>query len=658
MTEAELFALLNASGDTDILEHFPRKYQDLRETPEQNEYQDQQEVVIFGRIGKLSFVRSPMSVIRLEIKTSTASYNCAIFNQPFYARLLHSGKKILVIANYKVRTKSFIVKTILNEDSPYLRSRIRPIYALPKHVSQQFFSSCVDRILTQRSLYVHEILPASLRDKYRLESRLEAFKDVHQPENFEALKRGIRVFKYEEALKYCLYTSIIKERRSAIKKVVGEELDEKQLKAFIAHLPYSLTSDQRRSVEEITADLASDKIMYRLLQGDVGTGKTLVAMLALFANSLRGGQGALLAPTMILAEQHFASAKKLLANTNLKIALLTTRAKVKEKRAIIQGLLEGSIDIIIGTHSILSEKLTYKNLSLAIIDEQQNFGVEQRNSLINKGLTTDLLMMTATPIPRTLTKVINADMDVSTLVEFPNQQRAVTSRVVQSVDPIISRAIKRALSLHRQIFVVAPKIVETESGSKVAVETVYAQMARDYGEENVQILHGKIKEDERTAIYADFVSGKKLILVATSIVEVGLDIQRACLMIIYSANTFGLSSLHQLRGRIGRSGENALALLVYDGEDEDAISSLKFLAEHDDGFKIAEYDLAHRGSGTLSGTKQSGDSDLQVANFVSDRKIFELALSDAKTIMSNLSDQSFYQYYAQIYKSLDDYNFD
>lgn len=658
MNEAEIFALLKASSDSDVLEHFPKRYQDLHETPPQSAYQPDQEIVASGTVGKITSIRAPLSIIRFELHSASGVYNCAIFNQPFYSRTLKTGRWVLVVASYKVRTKSFIVKSLLNAESPYLKTRLRPIYSLPKHLSQSSFSSCVERILDQRSLYIHEVLPASLRRKYRLESRYQAFRDVHQPQDYPSLNRGLRVFKYEEALKYCLYTAIVRQRRSTVKKIIGEPLPLDRFKDFVAALPYRLTGDQQRAVEEIVGDMTGPSVMYRLLQGDVGTGKTLVALLALYANFLRGVQGALLAPTLILAEQHYASASRLFKDLPVSVALLTTKTKANERRRIFAGLADGSIDIAIGTHALLTEQLEFHRLGLAIIDEQQNFGVEQRNRLIEKGLTTDLLMMTATPIPRTLSKVVNADLDVSTLAEFPSKRRSVTSKVVQSVDPIIGRAIERALQLERQVFVVAPKIVETETGSKVAVETVFAQMAREYGEERVALLHGRMKEDERTAIYDDFVSGRKLILVATSIVEVGLDIQRACLMIIYSANTFGLSSLHQLRGRIGRSGENAMALLVYDGDEAEARAALDFLAAHDDGFLIAEYDLKKRGSGSLTGTNQSGDSVLQAANFVDDQRVFEAALQDAAYIVEHLDDQELFLYYSQVAKSLDEYHFD
>lgn len=653
MNEYELYQALGLDSDVGLLEHFPRRYQSLIPTKDTKNLVPDQEVIIFGEIKSLSFIQKPLSIIRFYLENENGSFNMAIYGQRFYQGLLHKGKKILAISKYKAKTRSFIVKSILNEDSPYLHSGIKPIYSLPKNVQQSYFNFTISRILSTRSQYIFDVVPPIFIDKYKLEHRANALKYIHQPQSKEELDRGLRTLKYEEALRYCTETLIIKERRAKIKKLTTKKIPFKDVTTFIKDLPYQLTNDQLSSIKEIVADLNSDHVMYRLLQGDVGTGKTLVALLALYANYLRGDQGALLAPTQILASQHYNSALKLFKECGMKIVLLTNKAKIREKREILQGLDDGSIDIIIGTHAILSEKLRYKRLALAIIDEQQNFGVKQRNDLINKGLNTDLLMMTATPIPRTLTKVMNSDMDVSTLHTFPNSKRNVRTIVCQSTDTYIDRAIRRALEIKRQVFVVAPKIIDTDSGQKEAVQTIYSRMVREYGDHNVALLHGRMKEEVKNEVYQRFLSGECLILVATSIIEVGLDVQKACLMIIYSANTFGLSSLHQLRGRIGRSGDNALAILVYDGDDEEAANGLKYLARNDDGFSISSYDLQHRGSGSLTGNNQSGDSELKVANFIEDEKIFQTALSDASRIINNLQDSAFNLYYLDLIKRLD-----
>lgn len=658
MKQEDILLKLNALYDTDVLEHFPKEYLYLYNTPIDKIEEEGKDIIVFGSISDIKSIRTPLSIIRFKINYMNKVLSCAIFNQPFYINVLKKFNKYCLVCRYKKKTKSYIVRYVIKEDSPYLRTKIKPIYTLPKGVSQPDFINLIEGILIQKSQYITNKLPKKICDKYKFEDRYLAFKDVHFPLNEDALKRGLRVFKYEEALQYSLATSVIKKYRNLIKKQVTTLIDINEVDTFINKLTFKLTGDQLNAIHEIVFDMNKTQIMNRLLQGDVGTGKTLVALCALYANYLRHGQGALLAPTKILAQQHYENACKLFKDTPIKIKFLAGNLKTKEKDKINKLLESGEIDIIIGTHTLMSQNIKYKNLTLSIIDEQQNFGVEQRNALINKGMNADLLMMTATPIPRTLSKIINNDMDVSSLNEFPAKKRNVKTMVVQSVDKIINKAILRALEIKRQVFIVAPKIIETGTGKKISVETIFAQMATEYGEDNVALLHGKMKEEERNKIYDEFKSGEKLILVATSIIEVGIDIPHACLMVIYSASTFGLSSLHQLRGRIGRDGESALALLVYDDDDQENYERLKYLADNEDGYNIAKYDLIHRGPGSLTGSNQSGDSDLKVANFANDQVIFEYAIKDSVEILENLDDVDYRIYYSNVLKNLSDYKLD
>lgn len=658
MKQEDILLKLNALYDTDVLEHFPKEYLYLYNTPIDKIEEEGKDIIVFGSISDIKSIRTPLSIIRFKINYMNKVLSCAIFNQPFYINVLKKFNKYCLVCRYKKKTKSYIVRYVIKEDSPYLRTKIKPIYTLPKGVSQPNFINLIEGILIQKSQYITNKLPKKICDKYKFEDRYLAFKDVHFPLNEDALKRGLRVFKYEEALQYSLATSVIKKYRNLIKKQVTTLIDINEVDTFINKLTFKLTGDQLNAIHEIVFDMNKTQIMNRLLQGDVGTGKTLVALCALYANYLRHGQGALLAPTKILAQQHYENAYKLFKDTPIKIKFLAGNLKTKEKDKINKLLESGEIDIIIGTHTLMSQNIKYKNLTLSIIDEQQNFGVEQRNALINKGMNADLLMMTATPIPRTLSKIINNDMDVSSLNEFPSKKRNVKTMVVQSVDKIINKAILRALEIKRQVFIVAPKIIETGTGKKISVETIFAQMATEYGEDNVALLHGKMKEEERNKIYDEFKSGEKLILVATSIIEVGIDIPHACLMVIYSASTFGLSSLHQLRGRIGRDGESALALLVYDDDDQENYERLKYLADNEDGYNIAKYDLIHRGSGSLTGSNQSGDSDLKVANFANDQVIFKYAIKDSVEILENLDDVDYRIYYSNVLKNLSDYKLD
>ena len=392
-----------------------------------------------------------------------------------------------------------------------------------------------------------------------------------------------------------------------------------------------MTKDQLVAIHDIVLDMEKEKVMYRLLQGDVSTGKTIVALTVLYANYLREKQGAFIAPTYELARQHYNNAKKIFKN-ELNIAFLSGSSKDKDK--ILADLKDGTIDILISTHAIMSNNVKFKDLGLVIIDEQQLFGVKQREELLEKGKNTDLLMMSATPIPRTLSMIINADLDISTLSEFPTGTRDVSTKLIRSNDPLLYKAIDKALEAERQIFIVAPKI-ESTSSKCLSAKEVYNEIVKRYGENNCQLLHGRIKKEEQNEIFERFASGEKKILVSTTVIEVGIDVSRAALLIVYNANYFGLSSLHQLRGRIGRSGEYSLALLIYDGEDKDTLDKLTFLCQTNDGLKISEFDLKQRGTGSYSGTEQSGDSELKVCNFVNDLTMFQIAKKDALSILQN-----------------------
>lgn len=422
MKQEDILLKLNALYDTDVLEHFPKEYLYLYNTPIDKIEEEGKDIIVFGSISDIKSIRTPLSIIRFKINYLNKVLSCAIFNQPFYINVLKKFNKYCLVCRYKKKTKSYIVRYVIKEDSPYLRTKIKPIYTLPKGVSQPDFINLIEGILIQKSQYITNKLPKKICDKYKFEDRYLAFKDVHFPLNEDALKRGLRVFKYEEALQYSLATSVIKKYRNLIKKQVTTLIDINEVDTFINKLTFKLTGDQLNAIHEIVFDMNKTQIMNRLLQGDVGTGKTLVALCALYANYLRHGQGALLAPTKILAQQHYENACKLFKDTPIKIKFLAGNLKTKEKDKINKLLESGEIDIIIGTHTLMSQNIKYKNLTLSIIDEQQNFGVEQRNALINKGMNADLLMMTATPIPRTLSKIINNDMDVSSLNEFPSKK--------------------------------------------------------------------------------------------------------------------------------------------------------------------------------------------------------------------------------------------
>ncbi len=635
MNRQEFLKAFNTDSLVDILKNFPTRYEDLNPTPFTLEPLDSQRYIYKGKPFNVKEARNA-NIIRFDLKTSNQVASCMVFNQSYYIQKLRSGEDVLCVLYYSESRHVYVVNAIYSLDSFYVCSGIKPVYSLPKSVSTSYFTSFLKKELaspTSNRFDITSPLPSKYIKKYKLADEYTALRHVHFPMDKNELEKGLRVFKYEEALSYCTDALLIRKQADETKKQAFR-IDHQMLRDFIHTLSYPLTDDQKYAVKDILSDMESERVMFRMLQGDVGTGKTIVSFIACYINTLRGRQSAFLAPTYELAKQHYENAKKVFASYQIKIAFLSGSSTIKEKREILNGLVSGDIDILISTHAALSEKVSFFSLGLVIIDEQQLFGVEQREELLKKGDGADMLMMSATPIPRTLSQIINADMEVSQLLSFPSGRRNVTTKVIRSTDPALFKSVNRALEINRQVFVVAPKI---EEGNRKAasVNEIYQEYVSRFGSDNCQLLHGRMKKEDRDIIYQNFLSGKKPILISTTVIEVGIDVSRACLLIVYDANYFGLSTLHQLRGRIGRSGEGALSLLIYDGSDKKSKEKLEFLALHSDGLKVAEFDLKQRGSGSYGGENQSGRSELRVCNFVEDQKMFAIAKEDAKEIIQN-----------------------
>jgi ATP-dependent DNA helicase RecG len=486
---------------------------------------------------------------------------------------------------------------------------------------------------------VADVVPPDLMAKYKLIHRYEAFRLVHFPTSKDDIHQGLRVLKYEEALLFSLRNQIVRGANKSLVKDRRRVIDKDKFAAFLKTLPYALTDDQKKVVEECLADMDSPHVMYRLLQGDVGTGKTLVAALLAYANHLRSEQTALLAPTDALARQHYETLKKLFEGTNLSVGLLVGSLTPEEHREVLEDLEDGTLDMVVGTHALFSKGVTYAYLGLAIIDEQHKFGVNQRALLLDKGEHTDLLLMSATPIPRTLSMTIYGDLDVSTLTEFPSGKRNVTTLELAANDEKIQALISSSIASNHRVYVVVPQIEGNEDDAKTSVLKVYEQYQKRYPGK-VTMMHGQLDEESKEVANAAFRSGLCPILVATSLIEVGLDVKPANLMVIYSPTHFALSSLHQLRGRIGRDGSPATCVLATSGDEDN--EKLKVLLETDDGFKIAEEDLKLRGPGELAGTRQSGLPDFAYANIINDFKIFECARDDATLMLAHPDDRAYY----------------
>lgn len=650
MNKFELLEKLQVSSDIEILEKLPSRYIDLSPLSDDIFLGDGRMIRGCYQIYEVKTNRAH-GIIRFGAKNSVNGicHSFIIYNQMFYLNRIATGKTLFIVGRYSVRFKSIVVSAVYELSSWFVQSEIKPFYRLPGGIGQSYFMNVIDNILHSSLMrYIGNNVPDEFIKKYRLIPRGQAFKIVHQPDGKKQLQEGLRTFKYEEALAYCMKMEVNKRLRSIYKKGAHLSIDRNKMNALVKKLPFSLTKDQIQCTKEIMDDMDSSNVMFRILQGDVGTGKTAVALLSLFANTIRGGQGVLFAPTTSLAIQHYKNALSFYSGFNVKVGLLISNMKQSQKKKLLEELACGDIDVLISTQAGIEKGVTFKKLTLSIIDEQQQFGVDQRMTMMKKGDFVDTLMMSATPIPRTMSRIVFGDLDISELKEFPKGiTRHVDTKVVNSQSQLISKAINRALEIKRQVFVVVPRIDgdEEDESNKLSAKEVYDDYVKEYGEDKVQLLHGRMKKDDQNEVLNKFRNNEKPILISTSIIEVGVDVQEACLMIIYSANYFGLSALHQLRGRVGRNGKNGLTLLVYDGDDDQAIDKLNYLATHTDGFDISQYDLKSRGAGDWAGTDQSGHDGLSVINFDKDRKIFECAMEDAKEILDNANSNEGFNLY-------------
>lgn len=650
MNKFELLEKLQVSSDIEILEKLPSRYIDLSPLSDDIFLGDGRMIRGCYQIYEVKTNRAH-GIIRFGAKNSVNGicHSFIIYNQMFYLNRIATGKTLFIVGRYSVRFKSIVVSAVYELSSWFVQSEIKPFYRLPGGIGQSYFMNVIDNILHSSLMrYIGNNVPDEFVKKYRLIPRGQAFKIVHQPDGKKQLQEGLRTFKYEEALAYCMKMEVNKRLRSIYKKGAHLSIDRNKMNALVKKLPFSLTKDQIQCTKEIMDDMDSSNVMFRILQGDVGTGKTAVALLSLFANTIRGGQGVLFAPTTSLAIQHYKNALSFYSGFNVKVGLLISNMKQSQKKKLLEELACGDIDVLISTQAGIEKGVTFKKLTLSIIDEQQQFGVDQRMTMMKKGDYVDTLMMSATPIPRTMSRIVFGDLDISELKEFPKGiTRHVNTKVVNSQSQLISKAINRALEIKRQVFVVVPRIDgdEEDESNKLSAKEVYDDYVKEYGEDKVQLLHGRMKKDDQNEVLNKFRNNEKPILISTSIIEVGVDVQEACLMIIYSANYFGLSALHQLRGRVGRNGKNGLTLLVYDGDDDQAIDKLNYLATHRDGFDISQYDLKSRGAGDWAGTDQSGHDGLSVINFDKDRKIFECAMEDAKEILDNANSNEGFNLY-------------
>lgn len=648
-----LLGSINIFSYYDVLNHLPRKYESFILTKE-NGLKDKERIVFYGKI--ISSLEKKetkrINIISFNFETvNKNTFKVIAFNRDYLTHVLRKDEYYTLVGTFD--KKNFEINLInIYKGNLSIDKSLKPIYSLPSSLEQRTFISLVDKSFKELDEKIYDDIPYFYINKYRLGNKKDALNKVHKPKTLNDVKSGLRYLKYEEALKFSLMNQIIREENKSFDKIKKEPIDLSLATPFLETLPYQITEDQKKACEEIINDMNSSYLMYRMLQGDVGTGKTLVALICLYVNRLRGDQGALMAPTDALAKQHYLTAKEIFKNTKLNIALLTGSSSKEEKNHILSDLEDGTLDIIIGTHSLFSKGVKYSSLGLAIIDEQHRFGVNQRSQLMGKGEHTDILMLSATPIPRSLALTLYGDLDVSTLEVFPSKKRDVLTKIVDSKSDYIFKAIDRALELNKSVYIIAPKI-EFNDNNKYSVEKLFEEYKTKY-QDKISFLHGKLNKEEKEKALNDFYNGNHPILISTQVVEVGIDQKNAILMVIYDASNFGLAALHQLRGRIGRDGSRSLCLLVFDEEDIEKRNRLETIVNLNDGFKISEIDLKLRGPGELTGLRQSGLPEFHFLNLSEDINIFITARNDAKSILEHKEDKAFKWFYSKIKTSSED----
>jgi ATP-dependent DNA helicase RecG len=610
----------------DLVQFYPFRYNIIKRS-EIDSLEDGDKIIMDGTIETIPSLfrfNRKMDKMNFKLNTGTHLLNVSIFNRGFLKSKLEIGTSITVIGKYLKKHNEIVASEL--RFGKIFKTRIEPIYHTTYGISNNQIAMYIKEALNN-NIQVKDYIPEAIIEKYHFQSKLHDLKVMHNPNSIESLKEALYHLKYEELFLFMLKMNYLKNNK---KNKIGlkRNVDYKDVESFISELSFKLTTDQEKAVKEIFKDLNDERRMNRLLQGDVGSGKTIVAIISMYINCLSGYQSALMAPTEILANQHYQNITNLFKNHNIKIALLTGKLKAKEKKEIYKNLEEGNIDIIIGTHALISENVKYKNLGLVITDEQHRFGVNQRGNLKNKGITPDILYMSATPIPRTYALTLYGDMDISSIKTLPNgKKEIITTLKKESEMKDVLKSIYNELKEGHQAYVIAPLIEESDKSDLTNVFELEKNMEKAFGKlYKIGVLHGKMENSEKEEVMELFKNNEIQILISTTVVEVGVDVANATMMVIFDAYRFGLSALHQLRGRVGRNNLQSYCILISNRETE----RLNILTKTNDGFKISEEDFLLRGSGDLFGFKQSGDMVFRIANLKNDFKILLKAKEDSE----------------------------
>ncbi len=637
----EIFGRLGIHTIHDMLYYFPRDYRDCTKIQKISEAEIGSEITIQGKVSGINSRRSRnrMHILEVFVDDETDTIAATWFNQPFLASKFHVGDNVFLhgkVGAYKyLQLLSPEYEIVPGDEAAIKEGSIIPIYPLTEHISQTYFRKIMKDAVHHFANQIEETLPEEIIKKNCLVSINTAVKDIQFPKTFECLKNAKSRLVYDELFTLEMAMAL---RKRCIKDEMGISFKAgPNVDTHIRKLiPFTLTDAQERVINEIKEDMRSNKPMNRLLQGDVGSGKTAVAIYAILVAIANGYQSAFMAPTELLAEQHFQTIQKYLCHSHVRIQLLTGDTSSKRKKDTLRQITDGQVDLVVGTHALIEESVQFKRLGLVVIDEQHKFGVIQRLKLKEKGLSPDVLIMTATPIPRTLSLTLFGDLDISILDEMPPGRSPIkTLWIPNGKENEAYEFIKSEMAHGRQAFIVYPLVEESKVIDLKAAVTEAKRLQKDiFPTLRIGLLHGQMKSAEKDKVMLDFKEKRYDILVSTVIIEVGIDVPNATVMVVEHAERFGLSQLHQLRGRIGRGSEQSYCLLFGNPKTYESSERLKIMTKTNDGFKIAEMDFRLRGPGEFFGTRQHGLPELRISDLVRDFPVLKQARKDAFEIVS------------------------
>ena len=616
----------------DLIYYFPRAYDDRTNIKKIGELKFNEYVVLKATVMSAInlTVRNGKKIVKAMVTDGTGIMEILWFGMPYIKKSLKIGEEYLFIGQTKKSTVFQLINPeykLFSGQQKVSENEILPIYSSNKNITQNSLRKLVEKFLVNFLNYFEENIPKKLIKEYKIMERKSAIKNIHYPVSMKEIEEAKRRFAIEELL--ILELGILKNRfiiENSNSKNYEIEGKKEKVREFLSQLTFNLTNAQKKVIKEIYDEISNGKIVNRLIQGDVGSGKTVVAMVMLIYMAENGYQGALMAPTEILANQHYLGIKERLEKIGLRVELLTSSIKGKKKNEILEGIANGEIDIVIGTHSLIEDNVIFKKLGLIVIDEQHRFGVNQRNKLREKGFLGNLLVMSATPIPRSLALSIYGDLDLSIIDELPPGRTPIKTKWIASDEDLekMYNFIYKKVNEGNQAYFVAPLIETSDKMALKSVDKVSEEIERKFSNKKIGIIHGKMKAKEKDDVMFKFKNKEYDILIATTVIEVGIDVPASTIMTIYNAERFGLSALHQLRGRVGRGSKQSYCFLISNSMTENSKQRLSIMEETEDGFRIAEEDLKLRNSGEIFGLRQSGFSDLKFIDIIYDVKTIKL----------------------------------